>query len=557
MNNVEQQFLNDLDKKLWNAADRLRFSLDAAVYKHIVLGLIFLKYTSDAFDDRRQELDRKFRDPNDEYYLDPAVYGLTIEDDIESEFETRDYYREVNIFWVPQEARWNSLRNLSKISVGEPLPWGKKMRGVPLLLDDAMAAIERENPKLKNILGRDTFARYEVPETTLTGLIDLFSNTNFSIREFNGQPLSLKSKDILGHVYEYFLGEFSQQEGKKGGQYYTPKSIVSLIVRMLRPFRGRVFDPAMGSGGFFVQSEEFVEEFGGRIGAISVYGQESNPTTWRLSAMNMAIRGIDFNFGDGPADSFRNDLHPDLRADFVMANPPFNMKEWGLEHLPENDPRWVYGTPPANNANFAWMQHMLYHLAPTGSMALLLANGSMSSATNGEGEIRKKLIEADLVECMVALPGQLFTNTQIPACIWFLTKNKAERGTNGGKRRNRKGEFLFIDARQKGYMKDRVLRDFHPEEIEEIAGTYHHWQSGEEYVDIRGFCKAATLEDIRRSEYVLTPGRYVGAAASNETREPFTKKLVFLAKQLNEQFAEGARLEREIQSRLEALGLDI
>ncbi len=549
MNTTEQQFLNDLDKKMWNAADRLRSSLDAAVYKHVVLGLIFLKYTSDAFEDRRQELARKFRDPGDEYYMDAADYGLTLEDDIETELENRDYYREVNVFWVPLEARWNNLRDNAKLANGEILPWNKKMRGVRFLLDDALAALGNDNAKLKKVLAADAFTRYEVPETTLTGLIDLFSSTNFSAREYNGQPLSLKSKDILGHVYEYFLGEFAQAEGKKGGQYYTPKSIVTLIVQMLRPFQGRVYDPAMGSGGFFVQSEEFVEEVGGRIGAISVYGQESNPTTWRLAAMNMAIRGIEFDFGDGPADSFRNDQHPDLRADYVMANPPFNMKEWGRE---ENDPRWQHGTPPANNANFAWMQHMLYHLAPTGSMALLLANGSMSSNTNNEGEIRKNLIEADLVECIVALPGQLFTNTQIPACIWILTKNKQERGTSNSAKRNRKGEFLFIDARQKGYLKDRVLRDFRQEDIHNIAGAFYRWQSGECYVDVPGFCEAVTLEKIRHSEYILTPGRYVERADVAEDGELFAEKMARLTKLLYKQFEENTKLEAQVTKSLMA-----
>lgn len=557
MNLNEQQFLNDLDKKLWNAADRLRSSLDAAVYKHVVLGLIFLKYASDAFEDRKSELYKRFRDPEDEYFMDPATYGLTIEDDIEQELENRDYYREVNVFWVPVEARWQSLRDNSKLANGEDLPWGKKMRGVSFLLDDALTALGEQNEKLKRVLARDTFTRHEVSAETLTGLIDRFSDTNFSNPEFNGERLNLKSKDILGHVYEYFLGEFAQQEGKKGGQYYTPKSIVTLIVRMLRPFKGRVYDPAMGSGGFFVQSEEFVESFTGKIGQFSVYGQESNPTTWRLAAMNMAIRGIDFNFGEGPADSFTNDQHPDLRADYVMANPPFNMKEWGLDRLPENDPRWTCGTPPANNANFAWLQHMLYHLAPTGSLALLLANGSMSSATGGEGEIRTQLIERDLVECIVALPGQLFTNTQIPACIWFLTKNKEERGTNGSHRRYRKGEFLFIDARQKGYMKDRVLRDFTEQDISEIAETFHRWQNGGPYEDVPGFCKAETLEEVRRHDYVLTPGRYVGASPYESDGEPFGEKMKRLTKALGEQFVEGARLETEIKRKLAELGWSV
>jgi type I restriction enzyme M protein len=568
MNQAEHDFLNDLDKKLWNSADRLRSSLDAAVYKHVVLGLIFLKYASDAFDARREELKRKFRDPNDEYYMDPADYGLTVEDDIERELENRDYYREVNVFWVPQEARWENLRDNSKLAVGDQLPWGKPYRGVGFLLDDALAALGEQNEKLKKVLAKDTFTRHEVRPDTLTGLIDLFSTTNFSATEHNGQPLTLKSKDILGHAYEYFLGEFAQAEGKKGGQYYTPKSIVTLIVSMLRPFRGRVYDPAMGSGGFFVQSEEFLEAHGGKIDALSVYGQESNPTTWRLAAMNMAIRGIDFDFGDGPADSFLNDQHPDLRADFVMANPPFNMKEWGQDKL-ENDPRWKYGTPPANNANFAWMQHMLHHLAPTGSMALLLANGSMSSNTGGEGEIRKALVEADVVECIVALPGQLFTNTQIPACIWFLTKDKSARiNPNRSEpaltRRSRQGEVLFIDARQKGYMKDRVLRDFTAEDIAEIAGTFQRWQSSaldqsepaptNSYDDVPGFCKSATLDEVRGHGFVLTPGRYVGVAEGENDVELFHEKMERLTRRLEAEFRDSDQLAREIKSSFATMG---
>lgn len=548
MNQAEQEFLNELDKKLWNAADRLRSSLDAAVYKHVVLGLIFLKYASDAFDFRRDELKRKFQDPSDEYYMDPADYGLTFADDIERELENRDYYREVNVFWVPQEARWENLRDNSKLAVGDQLPWGRAYRGVGFLLDDAMTALGEQNDKLRkhSVLAKDTFTRHEVRPETLIGLIDLFSTTNFSATEYNGQPIGLKSKDILGHVYEYFLGEFAQAEGKKGGQYYTPKSIVSLIVSMLRPFQGRVYDPAMGSGGFFVQSEEFLEAHGGKIGAISVYGQESNPTTWRLAAMNMAIRGIDFDFGDGPADSFLNDQHPDLRADFVMANPPFNMKEWGREKL-ENDPRWKYGTPPANNANFAWMQHMLHHLAPTGSMALLLANGSMSSNTGGEGEIRKALVEADMIECMVALPAQLFTNAAIPACIWFLTKKS---------KGHRAGQILFIDARKMGYMKDRVLRDFTAEDIAQITYTFHRWQNGGPYEDVPGFCKSATMDEVERHDFVLTPGRYVGAGAAEEDAEVFGEKISRLSLQLDAQFAESSNLKEMIRRNLSSLGLE-
>lgn len=322
---------------------------------------------------------------------------------------------------------------------------------------------------------------------------------------------------------------------------------------MLRPFRGRVYDPAMGSGGFFVQSEEFVEEFGGKLGQISVYGQESNPTTWRLAAMNMAIRGIEFDFGEGPADSFTADQHPDLRADFVMANPPFNMKEWWSAKL-ENDPRWQFGTPPQNNANFAWVQHMLYHLAPNGSMALLLANGSMSSSTGGEGEIRKTLVEHDFVECMLALPGQMFTNTQIPACIWFLTRSKAAREVDDRKFADRRRQFLFIDARQMGYMKDRVLRDFTREDIQRITDTFHVWQQGGDYADVPGFCKSATLEEVRGNDHMLTPGRYVGAEDAEDDGEPFAEKMARLTGTLQEQLAESARIEGEIRENLARIG---
>ena len=565
MNPVEQQFFTDLEKKLWTAADKLRSNLDAAVYKHIVLGLIFLKYVSDAFEERQKELDRQFRDPAHDYYMDPADYPEDYEADIAAELEVRDYYTEKNVFWVPLQARWQTLRDCAQLPPKAPLPWSKpgkdepeEMRSVGWLIDNAMDAIERENEKkLKNVLNKD-FARTQIDSYKLADLIAHFSDTQFHAKEFKGQPLDLKSKDILGHVYEYFLGQFALAEGKKGGQYYTPKSIVTLIVEMLQPFKGRVYDPAMGSGGFFVQSEEFIEQHGGKAangksGQISVYGQESNPTTWRLAAMNMAIRGIDFNFGGAPGDTLLNDLHSDLRADYVMANPPFNMKEWWNEKLAD-DWRWIAGTPPAGNANFAWLQHMLAHLAPTGSMALLLANGSMSSNTNNEGEIRKRLVEDDYVECMVALPGQLFTNTQIPACIWFLTRDKANGFNLSKKKRDRRGEFLFIDARQLGYMKDRVLRDFTAEDIRKIADTYHAWQQGEAYDDVPGFCFSAQLDDIRKHEHVLTPGRYVGAAEQDEDEEPFADKMARLTTQLAEQFAESAKLEGEIKKNLAGLG---
>lgn len=571
MNPIEQQFFTELEKKLWTAADKLRSSLDASVYKHVVLGLIFLKYVSDAFEERQRELRAQLTNPADDYFMDPADYGdlgsEEYEENVAAELEVRDYYTEKNVFWVPMEARWQTLRELAQLPPGEPLPWNvpgkdtaEKMRTVGWLIDNAMEAIERENVKLKNVLNKE-FSRTQIDSHKLADLIAHFSDTNFSQPSYNGQPLNLKSKDILGHVYEYFLGQFALAEGKKGGQYYTPKSIVTLIVEMLQPFKGRVYDPAMGSGGFFVQSEEFIAEHGGKVvngktGQISVYGQESNPTTWKLAAMNMAIRGLDFNFGGQPGDTLQNDLHPDLRADYVMANPPFNMKEWWNAKL-EQDPRWLVGTPPQGNANFAWLQHMLYHLAPTGSMALLLANGSMSSNTNNEGEIRKQLIEQGYVECMVALPGQLFTNTQIPACIWFLTKDKANGFNLDKKKRDRRGQFLFIDARQLGYMKDRVLRDFRLDDIKKVADTFHAWQHGEGYEDVPGFCYSASLDNIRKHEHVLSPGRYVGAEEQAEDGEAFADKMARLTAQLAEQFAESAKLEEEIRKNLAGVGYGI
>ena len=562
---IEQQFFTDLEKKLWTAADKLRSNLDAAVYKHVVLGLIFLKYVSDAFEERQKELRTQFENPAHDYYMAPEEYGgagtQEYEENLAAELEVRDYYTEKNVFWVPPEARWQTLRDCAQLPPGEPLPWNapgkdtpEKMRSVGWLIDNAMEAIERENAKLKNVLNKD-FARTQIDDHKLADLIAHFSDTDFNRKDYQGQPLGLNSKDILGHVYEYFLGQFALAEGKKGGQYYTPKAIVTLIVEMLQPFQGRVYDPAMGSGGFFVQSEEFIAQHSGKTAQsqISVYGQESNPTTWRRAAMNMAIRGIDFNFGGAPGDTLLNDLHPDLRADYVMANPPFNMKEWWNAKL-ENDPRWLAGTPPQGNANFAWLQHMLYHLAPAGSMALLLANGSMSSNTNNEGEIRKKLIEDDYVECMVALPGQLFTNTQIPACIWFLTRDKRNGLALNKPKRDRRGQFLFIDARQLGYMKDRVLRDFTPADIQKVADTFHAWQLGEGYEDVAGFCYSASLDDIRKHEHVLTPGRYVGAEAQADDGEAFADKMARLTQQLAAQFAASAQLEGEIKKNLAGLG---
>lgn len=545
----EQIFLSELDKKLWNAADRLRANLDAAVYKHAVLGLIFLKYVSDAFDLRRKELDNAFRNPDSDYFLDPADFSDDADyaSAIAADLEDRDYFTAANVFWVPALARWQTIQQNAALAADTEITLmdgsAYKFRSAARLVDDALEAIEKENPKLKGIIEKNRYMQLQLEPSKLVGLIsEVISSIPF-------RHASLNAKDILGHVYEYFLGQFALAEGKKGGQYYTPKSIVSVIVQMLEPYSGRIYDPAMGSGGFFVQSEAFLKNHNGKLGDISVYGQESNPTTWRLAAMNMAIRGISFNFGKQPADTFLNDQHPDLRADFVMANPPFNISEWWDGKL-EGDPRWVYGTPPKSNANFGWIQHMLHHLAPNGSMALLLANGSMSSNTKGEGEIRKALIEADLVECMLALPAQLFTNAQIPACVWFLTKNKKARG----KFRDRRGEVLFIDARSFGFMKTRVLRDFTEADLEKIAGTYHAWKRGEAYADTPGFCKSATLEEIAKHGHVLTPGRYVGAEEVEDDGEPFEEKMQKLVAELNAQFAESAKLEQAIKENLGGLG---
>lgn len=563
MSDASQDFLNDLDKKLWNAADRLRASLDAAVYKHAVLGLIFLKYVSDSFRMRQDEVTALLKDSESDYFLDPEDYGgpesPEYAEAIRLELEERDYYIEKNVFWVPALARWKTIQDNAKLPPGTKIivTNGKKeeyeIKSLSRFVDDALGSIAQENDKLKKVLVPNQYTNLGLTPETLGGLIDLIATIPF-------EHADLHAKDILGHVYEYFLGQFALAEGKKGGQYFTPKSIVSLIVQMLEPYQGRVYDPAMGSGGFFVQSERFIKKHGGKLGNLSVYGQESNPTTWRLAAMNMAIRGIDFNFGKEPANSFTDDQHPDLRADYVMANPPFNIKEWWDGKL-EGDVRWLYGTPPKGNANFAWVQHMLHHLAPNGSMALLLANGSMSSNASGEGDIRRALLEADLVECMVALPGQLFTNTQIPACIWFLTKNKKARADFA----DHSGKVLFIDARNLGYMKDRVLRDFTAEDTEKIAGALRRWRrhaeaSGEGgkrddgYEDEPGFCKSATLDEIAKHDHVLTPGRYVGAADDEEDGEPFAEKMARFNSELMTHFEQSDSLEEQIKASLKAIG---
>jgi type I restriction enzyme M protein len=499
------------EAKLWAAADALRNNMDAAEYKHVVLGLIFLKYISDAFEAKHAELESQRRQG-----ADP---------------EDPDEYRAISIFWVPKEARWTQLKaNAPQPTIGR-------------LVDDAMSAIERDNPSLKGVLPKD-YARPGLDKQRLGQLINLVSDIAL------GSPAD-RAKDTLGRVYEYFLAQFASAEGKKGGQFYTPSRVVRVLVEMLAPYVGRVYDPCCGSGGMFVSSEKFIEAHSGKLGDISIYGQESNYTTWRLAKMNLAIRGIDAQIGHG--DTFHNDRHPDLKADYVLANPPFNDSDWRGELL-KGDKRWAYGVPPAGNANFAWVQHFIHHLAPTGLAGFVLANGSMSSNQSSEGEIRKAIIEADLVDCMVALPGQLFYSTQIPVCLWFFTRNK-----KNGRFRDRRGETLFIDARKLGSMVDRVHRELTDEDLAKIAGTYHAWRGDKnagKYKDAPGFCNAAKLEDIRKHGHVLTPGRYVGAEAVEDDGEPFEKKMRLLAAQLREQTARARELDKAITRNLKELGYD-
>lgn len=548
------QFLRELDKKLWSAADRLRANLDAAVYKHAVLGLIFLKYVSDAFAVRQAEIEAELRDPNSDYFLDPEDFegaeSLEYAEAIRLELEERDYYIEKNVFWVPALARWKTLQDHAPLPPGTEIEITNgnkstyKISSIGKLIDDALDAVEKENPKLKNVLDK-RYAQLQLPAESLIGLINLIATIPF-------EHADLHAKDILGHVYEYFLGQFALAEGKKGGQYFTPKSIVALIVEMLEPYQGRVYDPAMGSGGFFVQSERFIEEHGGKLGNLSIYGQESNPTTWRLAAMNMAIRGIDFNFGKEPANSFTSDQHPDLRADYVMANPPFNISEWWDAKL-EGDPRWRYGTPPKGNANFAWIQHMLYHLAPTGSMALLLANTSMSTTTGGEGDIRKALVEADLVECMLALPGQLFTNTVNPVCVWILTKNKNARGDY----RDRRGEVLMLNAGDLGHIEDRVLRKLSEAELARISDAFKSWRRGSNYKDRSGFCKSLSNRDIGTKAYSLVPGLYVGMPVRTNIATNLAREMEKLSRQLQIELSHSRSLDDALVARLFDFGYAI
>ena len=493
------------EQKLFKAADKLRKNIDAAEYKYVVLGLIFIKYISETFNELYEKLEG-------DQYSDP---------------EDRDEYLAENVFFVPSNARWSHLHDNAKLpSIGE-------------VIDEAMESIEKENKELKNVLPK-VYGKANLDKVSLGQLIDLISNTEL-------QAENEKSKDLFGRVYEYFLGEFANAEGKKGGQFYTPKAIVKLMVEMIEPYKGRVYDPACGSGGMFVMSEKFVTEHQGNISDITVYGQESNQTTWKLSKMNLAIRNINSQFVSWNTEgSFLNDAHPDLKADFILANPPFNQKEWGVDIL-QDDARWKFGMPPSGNANFGWMMHMLYHLAPGGVLSTVLANGSLSSNTSGEGEIRQRLVEEDLVECIVALPKQLFYNTGIPACLWFLRREK----TNHSK------EVLFIDASEMGFMKDRVHRDLADEDIDTITDTYHNWRKGNGYEDVKGYCKSATIEEIQKHKHVLTPGRYVGIPDEEDDGIPFEEKMADLSATLKEQMEKEAQLNQEIKDQLSNIGVNL
>lgn len=496
------------EEKLWKAADKLRNNIDAAEYKHVVLGLIFLKYIADSFEQVHKAL------------LEKQSEGADPEDP--------DEYRAENVFWVPPESRWDYLKkNAKQPTIGN-------------LIDDAMDGIERDNPdELRGVLPKN-YAREQIDKQRLGELIDLIGTLGLG-DEGN------KRKDVLGQVYEYFIGQFADAEGKRGGQFYTAKCIVKLIVKMIEPLKGRIYDPCCGSGGMFVQSEKFVEKHGGRIGDISIYGQESNQTTWRLAKMNLALRGIDANIKWG--DTFVDDKFKDLKADFIMANPPFNVSDWKGDLL-RGDIRWRYGVPPVGNANFAWVQHFIHHLSPVGIAGFVLANGSMSSYTANEGEIRRNIIEADLVDCMVAMPSQLFYNTMIPVCLWFLARDKKNH-----KFTDRRGKVLFIDARKMGVMIDRRHRELKDEEIRIIADTYHAWRGeGGPYLDIKGFCKSATLEEIRKRYYILTAGRYVGTEDIEEDEETFEEKMKKFTDELSEQISKSKEFEEVIKKNLESIG---
>ena len=489
------------EERIWNAACILRGNMDASEYKQVVLGLIFLKYISDRFEEKYNEL---------------VAEGDGFEEDL-------DEYISENIFFVPQNARWNVIASAAHTPE------------IGTIIDDAMRAIEKENKRLKDILPKN-FARPELDKRRLGDVVDLF--TNIKMVEHGS------SKDILGRTYEYCLSKFAEQEGKLAGEFYTPACVVRTLVEVLQPFNGRVYDPCCGSGGMFVQSAKFIENHRGNIKNIAVYGQDSNPTTWKMAQMNLAIRGIEADLGKYNADTFFDDCHPQLKADFIMANPPFNLSNWGAEQLKE-DVRWQFGLPPAGNANFAWLQHMIWHLAPSGKIGMVLANGSLSSQSGGEGEIRKNIIEADLVDCIIAMPTQLFYTTQIPVSLWFVSKNKKQ-----------KGKTLFIDARKLGTMVTRKLRELTDEDIAKIADTYNAFNEGT-LENVKGFCAVADTEEIKKQDYILTPGRYVGIEEQEDDGEPFEEKMTRLTSELSELFAKSHALEAEIKQKLGAIGYEV
>lgn len=513
-----------MEEQLWDAANKLRGKVESSEYKHVVLGLIFLKFTSDKFEERRQEL----IDEGKEKYL-----------------EMKEFYNMKNVFFLPEESRWSYIIA------------NAKQDDIALKVDTALHTVEKNNDSLKGALPDNYFSRLGLDAAKLSALLDTINNINTT---------SDAEEDVVGRVYEYFLGRFAAAEGKGGGEFYTPKSIVNLIAEMIEPYKGKIYDPCCGSGGMFVQSIKFVENHKGNKKDISVYGQEYTATTYKLAKMNLAIRGIAANLGDVPADTFFRDQHPDLKADFIMANPPFNQSQWREKNELEDDPRWAgYITPPTGNANYAWILHMLSKLSENGTAGFVLANGSMSSNTSGEGELRKQMIDNDLVDCMIALPGQLFYTTQIPVCLWFMTKNKREDKEKGF--RNREGETLFIDARQMGTMIDRTQKELTEEDIAHIAGTYHLWrncpplegeaQQGEDkYEDVPGYCKSATLADIQKNDYVLTPGRYVGVAEEEDDGELFEEKMTSLIATLKEQMARAEQLDAAIGENLKLLGYE-
>ena len=519
------------EAKLWEAADKMRNNMDPGEYKHVVLGLLFLKYINDAFAERRAFLEAATKDPKskDYYCKDPKAAKQII--------DAKDEYTGWNVFWVPPAARWAKLQaDAKQPTIGK-------------LVDEAMVAIEKDNSKLRGVLPKE-YARPALDKHTLGELIDLVGTIGLGDKES-------QSKDVLGRVYEYFLGRFASAEGRAGGEFYTPRSVVQLLVEMIEPYQGRVYDPCCGSGGMFVQSQKFLEAHGGKKHAVSVWGQESNHTTWRLCQMNLAIRGIEAHLGDRHADSFREDLHPDLKADFILANPPFNISDWKGELL-RDDPRWDYGVPPVKNANYAWIQHFIYHLAPNGTAGFVMANGSMSSNQSGEGEIRRAIVEADLVDCIVAMPGQLFYSTQIPVCLWFVTRNKKARKLPGdGDVRDRRGETLFIDARKMGTLVDRIHRELSDSDIAFIANTYHAWrgekQAGQ-YANIPGFCGIATTKEIEQHGFVLTPGRYVGSESAEIDYDEFHSTMNDLLAKLRAEQQESAAVDSAIEEGLRRVG---